>query len=237
MQIRRRGFEMRLVIQGSRAPAPLADLALIKVIAKGRRWADDLLAGRVESVAAIARREGVLPNYVRRLTRLAFLSPRIVETIVAGQQPPELTREGSHRTHRTAPSLERTGTRGRDQLIFAIEVLTSWFVPSPFSRLAQTVAPNSPTEIFAANALDLPERDFIRDQIFANEAAVVGFSVIRARFCQRLGLDGGEGGIRTPETLSSLHAFQACALSRTLPPLRSECSVCHFDARIRHHGK
>src|ERR1700682_1012067 len=49
-----------------------------------------------------------------------------------------------------------------------------------------------------------------------------------------LRLIGGEGGIRTPETLSSLHAFQACALSRTLPPLRGEGSVCHFDARIRH---
>jgi hypothetical protein len=36
-------------------------------------------------------REGVLPNYVRRLTRLAFLAPRIVEAIVAGHQPPELT--------------------------------------------------------------------------------------------------------------------------------------------------
>jgi site-specific DNA recombinase len=91
MQIRRRGFEMRLVLQGSRPPAPLADLALIKAIARGRQWADDLLSGRVESVAAIARREGVLPNYVRRLTRLAFLSPRIVEAIVAGHQPPELT--------------------------------------------------------------------------------------------------------------------------------------------------
>jgi len=91
MQIRRRGFEMRLVLQGSRAPAPLADLALIKAIARGRRWADDLLSGRVESVAAIAKREGVLPNYVRRLTRLAFLSPRIVEAIVAGHQPPDLT--------------------------------------------------------------------------------------------------------------------------------------------------
>ena len=91
MQIRRRGFEMRLVLQGSRAPAPLADLALIKAIARGRQWADDLLSGQVESVAALARREGVLPNYVRRLTRLAFLSPRIVETIVAGHQPPELT--------------------------------------------------------------------------------------------------------------------------------------------------
>src|ERR1019366_6947141 len=91
MQIRRRGFEMRLVIQGSRAPAPVADLPLIKVIAKGRQWADDLLAGRVESVAAIAKREGVLPNYVRRLTRMAFLAPRIVEAIAAGHQPPELT--------------------------------------------------------------------------------------------------------------------------------------------------
>ena len=90
MQIRRRGFEMRLVLQGSR-PAPLADLALIKAIARGSQWADDLLSGRVESVAALARREGVLPNYVRRLTRLAFLSPRIVEAIVAGHQPPELT--------------------------------------------------------------------------------------------------------------------------------------------------
>ena len=91
MQIRRRGFEMRLVIQGSRAPAPLADLALMKAIARGRQWSEDLLAGRVESVALIAKREGVLAHYVRRLTRLAFLAPRIVEAIAAGQQPPELT--------------------------------------------------------------------------------------------------------------------------------------------------
>jgi len=91
MQIRRRGFEMRLVIEGSHAPAPLADPALMKAIARGRQWADDLLAGRVESVAMLAKREGVLPNYVRRLTRLAFLAPRIVEAIATGQQPPELT--------------------------------------------------------------------------------------------------------------------------------------------------
>jgi hypothetical protein len=45
----------------------------------------------MESVAAIAKREGVLPNYVRRLTRLAFLAPGIVEAVVAGYQLPELT--------------------------------------------------------------------------------------------------------------------------------------------------
>jgi hypothetical protein len=91
MQIRRRGFEMRLVIQGSRAPAPLADLALVKAIARGRQWSDDLLAGLVESVAVIAKHEGVLAHYVRRLTRLAFLAPKIVEAIATGHQPPELT--------------------------------------------------------------------------------------------------------------------------------------------------
>jgi hypothetical protein len=91
MAIRRRGFEMRLVIDGNRAPAPLVDLALMKAIARGRQWSDDLLGGRVESVAVIARREGVLPNYVRRLIRLAFLAPRIVEAIATGHQPAELT--------------------------------------------------------------------------------------------------------------------------------------------------
>jgi site-specific DNA recombinase len=81
---------MRLIIDGNRGPTSLADLTLIKTIARGRLWADDLLTARVESAAALARREGVLPNYVRRMTRLAFLSPRIVEAIVAGHQPPEL---------------------------------------------------------------------------------------------------------------------------------------------------
>jgi site-specific DNA recombinase len=91
MAIRRRGFEMRLVIDGNRAPAPLVDLALMKAIARGRQWSDDLLGGRVESVAVIAGREGVLSNYVRRLIRLAFLAPKIVEAIAAGHQPAELT--------------------------------------------------------------------------------------------------------------------------------------------------
>jgi site-specific DNA recombinase len=90
MQIRRRGFEMRLIIEGSGAIAPRADLALLKAVARGRQWSDDLLAGRVESVAVIAQREGVLAHYVR-LTRLAFLAPTIVEAVATGHQPPELT--------------------------------------------------------------------------------------------------------------------------------------------------
>src|SRR5208282_3238209 len=44
-------------------------------------------------------------------------------------------------------------------------------------------------------------------------------------------LYGGEGGIRTPETLSSLHAFQACALNRARPPLRTRTRLCITPTR------
>src|SRR5271154_3126580 len=44
------------------------------------------------------------------------------------------------------------------------------------------------------------------------------------------GLAGGEGGIRTPETLSSLHAFQACALNRARPPLRARTAIMHHES-------
>jgi hypothetical protein len=44
-------------------------------------------------VTEIAQRERVGSRYVRRLLRLAFLAPGIVEAIAAGEQPPELTAE------------------------------------------------------------------------------------------------------------------------------------------------
>jgi hypothetical protein len=93
MTVRRRGVEMRLVIAGNRAPAPRADSALLKAVARARQWSEDLLAGRAQSVAEIAERERVGSRYVRRLLRLAFLAPEIVEAIAAGDQPPELTAE------------------------------------------------------------------------------------------------------------------------------------------------
>jgi site-specific DNA recombinase len=53
----------------------------------------ELLSGRAPSIAKVAEREGVSARYVRRLMRLAFLAPKIVEMIAAGRQPPELTAE------------------------------------------------------------------------------------------------------------------------------------------------
>ena len=76
---------MRLVVEGNRAPAPRTDLALLKAIARALHWSDELLSGRAPSIAKVAEREGVSARYVRRLMRLAFLAPKIVEMIAAGR--------------------------------------------------------------------------------------------------------------------------------------------------------
>jgi ribosomal protein S3 len=43
-------------------------------------------SGRVRSSAEIARREALQKGYVARLTRLAFLSPTIIETVAEGRR-------------------------------------------------------------------------------------------------------------------------------------------------------
>jgi hypothetical protein len=39
----------------------------------------------------LAKRDGISRRYIRRLVGLAFLSPRLVEAILKGQQPVALT--------------------------------------------------------------------------------------------------------------------------------------------------
>ena len=68
---------MRLVVDGS--PPARVDRALLKAVARGYRWLEELLEGRVRSVAELAEREGVSGSYVWRMVRLGFLSPGNVE--------------------------------------------------------------------------------------------------------------------------------------------------------------
>jgi hypothetical protein len=91
MQIKRRGVELRLVFNGDRRKAQKADPALLKAIARAHRWFDQLVAGRVASMAEIGKRESVPKNFVSWLIRLAFLAPEIVEAIIQGSHPSDLT--------------------------------------------------------------------------------------------------------------------------------------------------
>ena len=90
---KRRGVETKLILPGLDQPTHSArrDPALIKAIARGRAWVDELISGRVPSLEALAKRDGITRRYIRRLVGLAFLSPELVEAILQGRQPIELT--------------------------------------------------------------------------------------------------------------------------------------------------
>jgi len=91
MRMKRRGVEMRLIIDGDAASLARIDLPLLDATARAYRWSNDLLAGRARSIGEIARREHLTARHVRRVMRLAFLAPRIVEAIVEGRQPADLS--------------------------------------------------------------------------------------------------------------------------------------------------
>jgi hypothetical protein len=93
MRLRRRGVELRLVIQDAHAARSDVDATLLKALGRARRWFDQLVSGEATSLTAIAQREGLGVRYVGRLMPLAFLAPSIVESIAQGRQPVKLTTE------------------------------------------------------------------------------------------------------------------------------------------------
>jgi len=96
LQMKRRGVAMRLVI-GSGVSTRKTDPTLLKAVARGHKWFNELVSGRAVFTREIAAREGVNERFVRRLIHLAFLSPTIVEAIAEGRHPADLTGESLSR--------------------------------------------------------------------------------------------------------------------------------------------
>ena len=55
------------------------------------RLGHELVTGRALSLQALAERDGITRRHFRRHVGLAFLSPELVEAILQGRQPVELT--------------------------------------------------------------------------------------------------------------------------------------------------
>jgi DNA invertase Pin-like site-specific DNA recombinase len=87
LTMRRRGVELRLILDGQAQQERRVDPALLKALARARGWFMEVASGKVTSLAAIARREGLRKRYVTRLTKLAFVAPAIAEAIAAGRPP------------------------------------------------------------------------------------------------------------------------------------------------------
>ncbi|MEL6745024.1 MAG: recombinase family protein, partial [Pseudomonadota bacterium] len=84
---RKRGNESKLVLGMN--PNTKPDPVLIANIARARDWLSDIHQGR--SIADIAQAENRSIRQVQRHLEFAFLSPKIIQSITEGTQPPEIT--------------------------------------------------------------------------------------------------------------------------------------------------
>ncbi len=102
LTIRRRGGRKMIISPdgvatavGSRTPTGIAvtcgDPALVKALARAFRWKRMLEDGRYGSLAELAAAEKINESYVSRILRLTLLAPDIVEAVLDGRQPPEMT--------------------------------------------------------------------------------------------------------------------------------------------------
>ena len=90
----------RVVKRGGRKEMQMPDGAvqprrtentLIKALARAFRWKQMLESGEFSSISELAEKEGIAFTYMARLMRLSLLSPAIVDAIMDGRQPANVT--------------------------------------------------------------------------------------------------------------------------------------------------
>ncbi len=91
IELRRTGLAMRLVIPSQRAKERQPDPRLIRLLAKAHDWGMRLITGKAATVQEISEAEQVTGSFVTRVLQLCFLSPDLVQVMVRGEQPPDLT--------------------------------------------------------------------------------------------------------------------------------------------------
>ena len=96
--IRKRGGRKLILAPDGTAtgipPRHHIDNAMVKALARGFRWRkllDDGVYGSIEEMAAA---EKINTTYVSRLLRMTLLAPDIVEAILNGRQPADMTLAG-----------------------------------------------------------------------------------------------------------------------------------------------
>ena len=86
-----RGKALRLIIEGSEAPSVASSTTILRAIARVRLWRDQLVSGEAKDIFDLARKHRITPRYIRRLFRLASLSPESIELLLNQQSKRDLS--------------------------------------------------------------------------------------------------------------------------------------------------
>ena len=91
LSVKPRGGRKAVVTPGVMALERGQDVTLIKAVARAFRWRKMLETGRFGTLAELAAAEKINASYVSRVLRLTLLAPDIVEAILDGRQPADMT--------------------------------------------------------------------------------------------------------------------------------------------------
>ncbi len=92
--IRRYGGRKRVVTPNGEAAAiekACVDSTLVKALARAFRWKKMLESGQFTNITELAEHEKLALTYMTRVLRLSLLAPEMVEAILDGRQPPQMT--------------------------------------------------------------------------------------------------------------------------------------------------
>lgn len=87
----KRGGRKEMVLPEGAAQAPKPDNTLVKALARAFRWKRMLESGEFASISELAEKEGIAFTYMARLMRLSLLSPELVDAVMDGRQPANIT--------------------------------------------------------------------------------------------------------------------------------------------------
>jgi len=89
-QLKRTGKELKFVIPGALSAAD-PDASLVRLLVRAKAIQTEMEAAASATIEEISKRQGVTASYAARLVRLNYLAPDIVEAILAGAHPADLT--------------------------------------------------------------------------------------------------------------------------------------------------
>jgi hypothetical protein len=91
LRIKLRGGRKTMITNGVMALEARQDITLIKAVARAFRWRGMLESGEFATINELAAAEKINPSYVSRVLRLTLLAPEMVEAILDGRQPGEMS--------------------------------------------------------------------------------------------------------------------------------------------------
>ncbi len=87
----KRGGRKEMVLPEGAAQARKLDNTLVKALARAFRWKRMLESGEFASISELAEKEGIAFTYMARLMRLSLLSPELVDAVMDGRHPANIT--------------------------------------------------------------------------------------------------------------------------------------------------